>query len=389
MTKVESTIQVDTVDADTLSGFFERFNVANQQIEESLLMLDLDPHDGQMLKKLAEALISIKQSLLEIEFNELAFLAQSIGNLISSIQSTNSKFESTFGDIILLAVDDIKTVIEKIIDNSEPCILLPRLPRVCEAINKISLEDKLHLNESIRDALLLLDPSIEILETAITEKSSLSSLFDDTPPDEEELAAYGVEENEDFLFFRGLSEPLENRAHYWHGRSERMLRLALKMNDHADRPVDPNQLAAAIYMHDVGMALLPIEIIMKEGPLTNEELAQVREHPRIGFELLRYMKQWSVAALIVLHHHERVDGTGYPSGLKENDICEGAKILAVVDMIDARMHERAHVTMLKRPLLRAAMEISKHADSQFSAFWVDVFRDLFHKMRKQENSEKD
>jgi len=142
-------------------------------------------------------------------------------------------------------------------------------------------------------------------------------------------------------------------------------------------------------MHDAGMALLPMEIIKKDGPLTNEELVQVREHPRIGFELLRYMKQWSGAALIVLHHHERVDGTGYPSGLKENDICEGAKILAVVDMIDARMHERAHVDMLKRPLLRAAMEISKHADSQFSSFWVDIFRDLFHKMRKQENSEKD
>lgn len=387
MTKTNSTIQVDTIDGDTLSGFFERFNVANQQIEESLLMLDLDPYDVEMLQKLSAALVTIKQSLLEIDFNELAFLTQSIGNLISSIQATKSKFESTYGDIVLLAIDDIKNVFEKLIDGSEPCVLLPRLPKVCDAINKISLDDKLHLQEAVRDALLLLDPSIEILETAISEKSSLRSLFDDTPPDEEELAAYGVEENEDFIFFRSLSEPLEHRAHYWKGRSERMLRLALKMNDHAGRPVDPNQLAAAVYMHDAGMGLLPIEIIEKNGELSDEERNQIKEHPRIGFELLRYMKQWSEAAVIILQHHERVDGTGYPSGLKEKDICEGAKIMAIVDMIDARTHERSHATMLKRPLLRAAMEVSKYADNQFSAYWVDIFRDLFHRSRKQKNTD--
>ncbi|MDH5472600.1 MAG: HD domain-containing protein [Gammaproteobacteria bacterium] len=387
MSETDSTIQVETIDGDTLGGFFERFSIANQEIEESLLMLDLDPCNSQMLLKLNHALVVIKQALLEIGFNELAFLAQSIGNLISSIKATDSKFDSTYGDIVLLAIDDIKMIIEKLIDGDGPCVLLPRLPRVCDAINKISLNDKLHLNEAVRDALLLMDPSIEILETAITEKNSLTSLFDDTPPDEEELAAYGVEENEDFTFFRGLSEPLESRAHYWRGRSERMLRLALKMNDHADRPVDPNQLAAAVYMHDAGMALLPVEIIEKKGKLTEEEIMQVRDHPKIGFELLRYMKQWGEAALIVLQHHEKVDGTGYPSRLKEKDICEGAKILAIVDMIDARMHERAHATMMKRPLVRAAMEISKLADNQFSSFWVDVFRDLFHKMRKQEHSE--
>ncbi|MDH5765001.1 MAG: HD domain-containing protein [Gammaproteobacteria bacterium] len=388
MTKTESSIEVDTIDGDTLSGFFERFNKAGKEIEESLLMLDQTPYDTQLLKKLNKALLNIKQSLIEMEFNELAFLVQSIGNLISSIQVNKSKFESTYGDIVLLAMDDIKTAFEKMIEGSDRCELLDRLPKICEAINKISLVDKLHLDEAIKDTLLLLDPTIEILESTITEKNTLQSLFEDSPPDEEELIAYGVEENEDFIFFKGLAEPLEERAHYWRGRSGRMLRLALKMNDHAGRPVEPNQLAAAVYMHDAGMGLLPVGIISKEGALTDDELSQIREHPRIGYELLRYMKQWGEAALIVLHHHEKVDGTGYPAGLKEKDISEGAKIMAIVDMIDARTHERSHATMLKRPLLRAAMEISKYADNQFSSYWVDIFRDLFHKARKQEQSEK-
>jgi len=223
---------------------------------------------------------------------------------------------------------------------------------------------------------------MEIIEPHITTSDSLINLFQNNGPDEEELAAYGVEENEDFIFFRGLAEPLETRANYWRGRSQRMLRLALKMNDEAGRPVDPTQLAAAVYMHDVGMALLPLEVINSSTSLSKEELDLVKKHPIISFELLRYMKQWSEAAGIVLQHHEKMDGSGYPYGLKENDICEGAKIIAIVDAIDARTHERVHSMLLKRPLLRAAMEIGKNSDNQFSAYWSNIFKKVFQQMRK-------
>ncbi|HEX5637137.1 MAG TPA: HD domain-containing phosphohydrolase, partial [Gammaproteobacteria bacterium] len=139
----------------------------------------------------------------------------------------------------------------------------------------------------------------------------------------------------------------------------------------------------AVYMHDVGMALLPLEIINNVQPLSEEDLQQIREHPKFGFELLRYMKQWREAAYIVLQHHERMDGSGYPYGLKENEICEGAKILAIVDVVDARTHERNHASPQQQALLRAAMEIGKHSDTQFSTYWVDVFKNLFQEMRKQ------
>ena len=378
--------QVDTVDADALAHFFESYSTAYQEIEQALLMLELDPTDEQMLSDLDSAVQSIQHALENIGFNELICLTSTLSGLISAIKAHEVRFQTVISDILLLAVDDIKSILEKIIDGDQRCVMLQRMPRVCQTISSISQVDQFHQENVIKDTLLLLDPSTEILETT-SESASLSNLFDETPPDEEELAAYGVEENEDFVFFRHLSEPLETRAHYWVGRSQRMLRLALRMNDMADRPVDPNQLAAAVYMHDAGMALLPLDVINHSSNLSEEEIKQMKEHPRIGYELLRYMKQWKEAATIVLQHHERVDGSGYPYGLKENEICEGAKILAIVDAIDARTHERAHATMLKRPLLRAAMEIGKHADTQFSAKWVDVFKDIFHQMRKQQGQE--
>lgn len=374
--------EVDTVDANELTRFFKNYSRAYLYIEQALLMLELDSSDTQQFDSLSAALHSIEDALKQIGFNELICLTTTMDKMVGAIRRGQIRYQTAISDILLMAVDDIKTILEKIIDGDERCVLLDRMPRVCATIDNIGQVDEYYQDSVIRDTLLLLDPSTEILEPHITASASLQNLFDDSAPDEEELAAYGVEENEDFVFFRALSEPLETRAQYWRGRSQRMLRLALKMNDFAGRPVDPNQLAAAVYMHDAGMALLPLDVINHQGELSSEHVNMVKDHPTVGYELLRYMKQWREAANIVLQHHERVDGQGYPFGLTEDEICDGAKIIAIVDAIDARTHERVFMSTQKRPLLRAAMEIGKHADTQFSEKWVEVFKSVFQQMRK-------
>lgn len=375
--------ELRSLSVDELASFFETISAANLEIEQALLMLELDAEDVYCIADLANAINTIHAALHQIKFHELCKLTQSLIDMLWSIRTKELRFETVLSDVILLAINDIKTVVEAILESKERCVLMDRLPKVCSAIDLIAKVDDMNLESATRDALLLLDPTMEIIEPNISDSDALNNLFRNDAPDEEELAAYGVEENEDFVFFKGLSEPLETRANYWRGRGQRMLRLALKMNDQAERPVDPTQLAAAVYMHDVGMALLPMEIINSSGSLSEQEHMLIKEHPRISFELLRYMKQWSQAAEIVLQHHEKVDGTGYPYALKEDEICEGAKILAIVDAIDARTHERVHTTLLKRPLLRAVMEIGKNSDKQFSAYWADIFKDVFQQMRRQ------
>lgn len=384
MSNIPISYEVDNLDAAALMGFFQHFSSAYQQIEQSLLMLEIDPADMQEINALMSSMDEIGQSLQDIGFDELASLTQSLNQLLQAVHQDKLQFETVISDIILLAVSDIKVVLEKIIDGTEQCVMLERLPRVCDALALIGKTDASHREQVIRDTLLLLDPTTEILIQDDSESNYLANLFNNTIPDKIELASYGVEENDDFIFFRALSEPLEARARYWQGRSQRMLRLALKLNDVGERPVDPNQLAAAVYMHDAGMALLPASIINATGELTADQQSQVEQHPEVAYELLRYMKDWTEAAQIVLQHHERVDGKGYPKQLKENEICDGAKILAIVDAIDARTHERVHATLMKRPLLRAALEISRQADRQFSAYWVDIFRQVFHQLSQQD-----
>lgn len=388
MSKSAAVYPVDTIDANALASFFQTFSQAYNEIEQSLLLLDLSPQSSSLLSELTNATQSIHQSLEELGFSELQSLSQSLLNLLADIDKGLVEFSPDVSDIILIIINDIKVIIETLIDdNNKPCVLLKRIDKICQTIGQISKTPPLQLHNVFTDALMLLDPQTEIIEPHITNADSLTHLFDDSAPDQEELAAYGVEESDDFIFFKSLSAPLESRAQYWNCRNQRMLRLALKMNDVAGRPVDPNQLAAAVYLHDAGMALMPLDIINSTDALTEEQIQQVREHPQFGFELLRYMKSWQEAAYIILQHHERVDGEGYPFGLSGEDICDGAKILAIVDAVDARTHERHHASLLKRPLLRAAMEIGKHTDAQFDAYWVDIFRQVFQQMRK--NSRQD
>jgi len=382
MSKHKSSYQVDDIGASALAGFFVSFTASQQQIEQSLLILELSPDDDAQLLELQQGIARIQQSLQDIGLDQLQPLTSSLNKMLQAVRENKVEFETVISDLILIAVDDIKVVIEKMIDGADRCVLMTRMPRICESIEAIGHADDMSRDSVIKDALLLLDPSMEIIETSISHSDTLINLFSKDVPDEEELAAYGVEESDDFIFFRALSEPLESRAKYWRGRVHRMLRLALKMNDHAGRPVDPNQLAAAVYMHDTGMALLPLEIINSQSELSAEQRDEVKQHPVIAYELMRYMKNWRDAAFMVLQHHEQADGKGYPYGLTDREICDGAKILAIADAVDARTHERAHATLLKRPLLRAAIELGKYSGAQFSEKWVNVFKDVFQEMRR-------
>ena len=375
--------QLANLDASSLADFFGLITEAHSQMEQSLLMLQIDNADSQSLSELAMAVDNIHNALADHSLSELRELTSSLLQLIYAIRQRQMLFTTVVGDVILLAIQDIKMLLEKSLEGDASPALMHRLPRICVAIKNVGHVDRSMQESMMRDILLLLDSTTELLDSTSTAADSLRKLFSSADPDEGELVAFGVEMNDDFAFFRGLGEPLESRSQYWQGRNQRMLRLALKMNDQAGRPVDPNQLAAAVYMHDVGMALLPLEIINNVEPLTEADLQQIREHPKFGFELLRYMKQWREAAYIVLQHHERMDGSGYPYGLTENEICEGAKILAIVDAVDARTHERTHVSTQQQALLRAAMEIGKNSDTQFSTYWVNIFKSLFQQMRKQ------
>jgi two-component system response regulator RpfG len=103
-------------------------------------------------------------------------------------------------------------------------------------------------------------------------------------------------------------------------------------------------LEVAAPMHDIGKIGIPDAVLLKEGPLTPQEIDVMKSHPRIGYDILKGSpsKYLSMGAIIALGHHEKYDGSGYPNGLHGDDIPLVARVVAVADVFDALVSERPY-----------------------------------------------
>jgi len=130
-------------------------------------------------------------------------------------------------------------------------------------------------------------------------------------------------------------------------------------------------IARGAFLHDIGKMAIPDAILRKPGPLTKDETAIMQEHALRGYQMLRKIPFLSEAAEIVYSHQEKFDGTGYPRGLKGEEIPMGARIFSVADTLDAITSDRPY-----RPaqtFAAARVEITKFGGTQFDPKVVEIF----------------
>jgi diguanylate cyclase (GGDEF)-like protein/putative nucleotidyltransferase with HDIG domain len=139
-------------------------------------------------------------------------------------------------------------------------------------------------------------------------------------------------------------------------------------------------LRAASILHDIGKLAVPEHIISKPGKLTPEEFEKMKIHPIVGAEILARVQFPYNVAPIVRAHHEKWDGTGYPDGIKGEEIPLGARVLAVVDCLDALASDRQYRRAL--PLEEAMEAIAKEAGISFDPRVVDVLRENYRDWEK-------
>ncbi|HAJ79138.1 MAG TPA: diguanylate cyclase, partial [Fibrobacteres bacterium] len=127
----------------------------------------------------------------------------------------------------------------------------------------------------------------------------------------------------------------------------------------------------ASLLHDIGKISVPQEILIKTDPLTPEEYCVLQKHPVVGVSIVKDIKFMEKEIPIILHHHERFDGKGYPNGLMGREIPLGARIVAAADAYDAMTSGRGYKGKLSP--LEAQEELKKGSGSQFSPEIVEFF----------------
>jgi len=181
-----------------------------------------------------------------------------------------------------------------------------------------------------------------------------------------------------FQSLLGLANALEAKDVYTRGHSERVAALARRIALAAGvAPEAADIIAQAGLLHDLGKIAIPESVLRKTGPLSEEEWAVMRRHPIVGAQIVAPLEFFADGAVIVRHHHERQDGSGYPDGLRGELIPLGARIVAVADVYDAFTSDRPYRPRVARAeaVRRLGAEAGRTLDGRLTALCVRLTDD--------------
>ncbi len=185
-----------------------------------------------------------------------------------------------------------------------------------------------------------------------------------------------------------LANAIDAKDKYTNGHSRRVAEYSTKIARESGRSEEEcEKVYFAALLHDVGKIGVPIEILTKNGRLTDEEFEQIKLHPVVGGQILSSIKKSPWLSVGARYHHERYNGKGYPEGLKGKDIPEIARIIAVADAYDAMTSNRSYRNAIPQHIVRE--ELVKGIGTQFDPEFVKVMIhmiDLDIEYRMQESA---
>lgn len=227
------------------------------------------------------------------------------------------------------------------------------------------LQDKIKAIEMGADDFLMKPFNKVELITRVKSLLKLKELYDD------------VDRSETIIFT--LAEMLEAKDVYTRGHSERVANYSVLLAKHIGlSKQDQSWIRRGALLHDVGKIGIRESILNKPEKLSQEELAHIRSHPARGCEICRTLNSLGPALPIIRHHHERIDGLGYPDGVGEKELSIGPRIVAIADAYDAMTSNRPYRKGI--PPTKALKIFEEERDhGQWDAKLVDEFIGLIKK----------
>jgi len=355
-------IPAPAVDKESLQEFIEALSDHAPSVERDIARLKNTPGERELVASLFRSIHNIKGDAALCKVDLGVAIAHPIETVLARFRNGEIALSEILAEAILLAIDRLELAVQALaadqaLDGLRVPALIAGLERLAEFAGTDLDGEACALIEAVTGfrpaaAASLLARGRASSQSVISNRSKSQAV-------------------DDLRFFRTLAHQLEARSLLFKGRTTRLLRMALETNQMMDKAIDPMQLEAAVYMHDIGMMFLPESAWLKIEPMSAEGKQILQTHPTYAAGILSRMEPWSEAAEMVAQHHEMPDGRGYPLGTHSDEICHGAKILAIVDAFEAVMLK--HINRGKnRSVLRAIAEINA-CDTQFSPDWIAPF----------------
>lgn len=352
-------------DSESLQEFVDALADHATRVEQNIARLKEEGPEREIVADLFRAVHNIKGDAALCKVAMAVTIAHPIETVLSRLREGEIGFSDILAEALLLAIDRLELAADALVSGKSLESL--HLPALVSGLEKLAVAPPGDIDRR----------SGELIEAVSGFRAASAAAF---PAREKLVPPPPVEHSktaEDLRFFRGLANQFESRSPLFKGRTTRVLRLALETNNAAGLKIDPLQLEAAVYMHDVGMMFLPEDAWLKLERMTPEGKQALRSHPEIAAGLLSRIPGWEMAAEMVAQHHEMPDGAGYPYALGTASICDGAKVLAIVDAFEAVMLKHIHRGR-NRSVLRAIAEINA-CDNQFSPEWIEPFNQVIRR----------
>jgi response regulator RpfG family c-di-GMP phosphodiesterase len=351
-------------DSDILVDLKEEILELYEASEQTLTELELTPNDNDLQRALFRSVHTIKGDLGLVGFTPMIEVLQYLEDILDMLRKGEIQYSSLINDLVMPLMDRVSNFVQE-------CIAKGKINYDKDAIDATIVFIKKLNENNIADHEYLLKSAISALVGDEIESAASS-----TPTIE--IAKTGIpksikpEQQTDLLFFRELMRPIEKRAGYAEGRGDKIASLALYINALNETPIAEDQLAVACYAHDFGMAFLPEHVGKNQGKLSANDQNLMRSHVYKSTRLLEHLTNWDEARKIIMQHHENKDGSGYPLGITGDQICEGAKLLAILDRY-VNLTSQATADSPPMSEIEAVIAINRNYKNQLSGNWLRLF----------------
>lgn len=294
---------------------------------------------------------------------------------VNGLKLINDSFGHQIGDLLLVKVAEVlkracrEDEIISRIGGDEFVIIVPRM-------KPEQTEDLIKRIKNISDQEMIANMNLSISfgwETKWTKEEDIDEVFnkaEDYMYKKKLFESPSMRGKTIGAIINALHEKNRREEEHSHRVSDLSKRLAI-VSKLSEREIE--EITSAGLLHDIGKIAIQENLLNKEGKLTKEEFEEVAKHPEIGYRILSSVNDLSEIAEIVLSHHERWDGKGYPRGLSAEEIPLQARMITIADSFDAMTSIRSYRTAVTE--IEAAAELIRHAGTQFDPVLARLFVD--------------